>query len=347
MRTWAEFQKYNFFRSPQWRWDRVLKLCDRPNQAGRCTRRDDAVVREGRNFLLAWRKATDPDAKGELFWKTPGLYYAFELHEREAEDPESALFIQARLLARQTPEQIAQVMSTHPSAVKWYEALFFNVSDRLDQRDWITKQVLLPAYRNANGAAGGDAALPFRDSSVARPFMDASLKLFAYFGGTHLVDVMIAGLRAGKPLTSPDDLSNWLDQTWSTTVRRRSAQAAVEFEVNKYNVMELFTVHSRIVEIERSEDSQDRQRSTHERAIEAMLGEIPFAVGDDGRKLVEGSKLKRFDEGAAELRDDEVLLVAAGHDVEGLDDSMPARLPPPRKRVAAGTDLIVRPKDTP
>lgn len=330
------YLRNSFFRQPDWRWERVLRVTNRPLTPGRCSRHDDKWIRAGRNFLLRWTDAESDEERERIFWDKPGLFYAYEFHERRHEHPEASMFIQARLLARQSYEQIANVMSTTPEAIEWYEALYFNVVEHLEARDWITKQVLLPAFAKHHAdmvpQEDGSVALPFRDSTVAHPFLDASLKLFAYFGGPHLVDLMIHGMQSGKPLTSPEDLPAWLDQHWSNSIRRRSAQAAMQFEINKYNVMELFAVHSNIIQIERSEESQDQQKTTTERHIKAMIDEIPWAIGDQGDKAYSGTVLGRFDNMAAELRDDEVLKIGAGEAVAGIDKNWPDKLPPPRKQ---------------
>lgn len=334
--SYADVQKYNFFRPPSWRWERVLSLVDRPGEViGRCTRRDDRVVRAAKSFAVR-RQSADQMTLDRLQAENPALFYAYDFHQRAQDDPEAALYIQARLLARQTPEQVADVMGITADTVTWYADLFFDVIPYLDKRDWITKQVLVPAMLRSGGVAPPGAAdaqaQPFRDSTVARPFMDGTLKLFAYFGGPHLVDVMIAGLQAGRPLTSVEDMDNWFDRTVATTVRRRTAQAATMFEVNKYNVMELFAVHSRIMEIERSEESQEQARTTTERHVKALMDEIPWAVGGDGEELYDGTAVGRFDRMSSELRDDELLLVAGGRPAPTVaPDNFPAALPPPRK----------------
>ncbi len=342
MKLLAEFQKYNFFRSPAWRWDRVMKIADKyGGMAGRCTKRDDAWIKTSKAFFLRYRDLPDDEDRERLWMETPGLFYAFELFSRAADQPEGACFLEARLLARQTPEVIAECMGTLPDTVRWYEALYFNVADKLQHRDWITAQVLIPAvmkhYGNWHEATqNADVALPFQkgmaNRPVAHPFLDASLKLFAYFGGPHIVDIMITGFQAGKPLTSPDDMAAWFDNHMSMTVRRRVSQAAMQFEINKYNITELLTVHTRIMEIERSEESQDQQKSTTERHIKAMVDEIPWAVGDEGAKASAGTMLGRMDKMAGELRDDEVLKISSGQTVPGLADDFPDRLPPPKKK---------------
>lgn len=335
IRNYAEYQKYNFFRVPQWRWDRVLNLVGREPRPGRCTHRDDERVRAGRNFLLNHKGKTGELDRDAMLFSNPGLFYAYDFYERQHDDPEAAMFLESRLLADQPYPHIAHAMGITVSAVDWYESMFFNVKDKLPHRDWITKQVLLPAMtKNPSPVQGGTQSLVVRsDSTVARAFLDGSLKLFAYFGGTHVVDVMIAGFQSGKPVAGPDALSSWYDNQWAMTIRRRSHQASLQFEVNKYNVMELFAIHTKIIEIDRSEESQESIRNEHERTIKSMIDEIPWAVGMDGAKMFEGKALGEFDDEAAELRDEEVIQVAAG-DVKVIDD-LPKMLPPPRKKAAA------------
>lgn len=346
MTRYAAYQKFNFFREPQWRWTRVLDLTAQreDGRAGRSSRRDDKYIQTARAFRLWLGNARNQAKLDKLWHDNPGLFYAYELYEKAQEDPEAAMFIEARLLANQTNEQIAEAIGITPDTVEWYEALFFNVKDKLKHRDWITKQVLLPAMRrqpSLNTQQNDGMTVLTRDSAIARPFLDGSLKMFGYFGGTHVIDVMISGFQSGKPVPSQDAVQGWFDAGWSMTVRRRSYQASLQFEVNKYNVMELFAVHAKIIEIDRSEESQDTVRNEHERTILAMMNGIPWAVGDEGAKMFEGKPIGEYDKAAAELRDDEVLKVGTG---QLITNDIPKMLPPPRKRAAAvmtqGTDDI-------
>ena len=66
-----------------------------------------------------------------------------------------------------------------------------------------------------------------------------------------------------------------------------------------------------------------------EQHLEAFLKDIPWAVGSDAELIHGGTPLGKYDDGAAELRDDEVLRVAAG---EAIDPDLPVKIPPPRKR---------------
>lgn len=345
MKLYAEYQKYNMFRLPTWRWDRVLRLCEK---SGRCTSRDDNYIKTGREFLQKWRNRSG-ERRQELFYEYPGLFYAHEAHLRGLEDPSQVLLLEARLLTRMSYKEIADACDTIPDTVEWYEALFFNVRDKLKARDWITSRVLVPAMVRNFGlldaphhAAPSSAADddeddspqqqqpgPWSDRVIARPFLDASLKMFAYFGGPILCEFMIHGFQAGKILSTSDNLTQFLDEHWALTLRARSTQAARTFQINKYNVMELFQTHARILEIEKSEDSMDQKRSTIERHVSALMDEIPWNVGDAGEEHFAGTKVITYDNSAGELRDDELHLVAAGHKVKSTDGLELLRLPPP------------------
>lgn len=334
------YQKYNPFRRPDWRWERVLEITQKPN-GGRSTKRDDAYVRQARSFYVRWHNR-EPEDREPLFLENPGLFLAYQMFEMQTADPDHALILQSRLLAGMDYVDIAEAMDTMPQMVEWYEAVFFNVRDKLKKRDWVTRQVLIPAmmrnfglFDSGNKKKDNDGEQvqekSWQQQIIARPFMDASLKMFSYFGGPVLCEYMIAGFQQGKFCQSPDGLSEWLDGHWAMTLRARSAQAARTFEVNRYNVMTLFETHARIMEIEKSAESLDQKRSTIERHVGALIGELKdvWAVGDDESSL-EGSEVLKYDTGAAELRDDELLVVASGGKVkqDGLEQ---LTLPPPRK----------------
>lgn len=288
MKLHEEFEKYNLFRKPDWRIERVLHMLDRYPSPGRCTWRDDEFVKKARKFVSGWRACADlEERRAKLFQDNKGLFFAYQLYENAEEEPEQLYYMQARLLARQTPQEIAAAIGTHPETVEWYERIFFNICDRLDNRDWVTKHVLMPAFtKNQIGVSKStlddEPVKPFTDSTVAKPFMDATLKLFAYFGGKYVVDSLIAGFESGKACNSQEDLTKWFDANWAMTVRRRSHQASMQFEINKYNVMELFAVHAQIIQIEKSADNQEEPafsyRTTHQ--------------GDDRRYSV-GSRRRR------------------------------------------------------
>jgi hypothetical protein len=338
------FRYLDPFRTPDWRWRRVLELCDPPGGGPprRATRFDDAWIVKARLFLPRWRARTSDQERRDLYHETPSVTLACRLHERLGEDP-AALCVEARLLARQDAETIARAVGTCAAAVQWYAALFFDVVPYLDHRDWVMAQVLLPALASRRPVpltpvAGPGALLPsappLREPPVAQPFLDGSLKYLAYFGGPLFVDLLLHGVPTGQPLASPGGLPAWLDQMQGLILRRRSLQASLQFDLNKYNVMQLFELHAKIIEVENSAEAGEARQTEVDRHVKAMIDSIPWAVGEGGRRVVAGTQLEEYDEGSVELRDDEVQAAAMNRlDPDTVADR-PTALPPPRPRDA-------------
>jgi len=327
----ADPRVYDPYRRPDWRFERVLQLADRQPVPGRCTKRDDDAIRDMKSFLLRWRNRS-ASGRDELLHENPGLYYAYRLHENEADDHELEFMIQSRLLSGQSSEDIANALGTLPEAVTWYETIFFNVIDRLENHDWIVKHVLLPAAdRNIIQAQPGDDGThqPARFTIVAKPFLDWSLKWFSYFGGPVVCEWMIGGFKQGRKVTRQEDINSFVDEHWSNTIRRRSAQAAGIFEVNKYNVMELFHTHAQIMTLERSTDTAENKTTDLEHHINHFLGGLPWAVGAAGKKQLADLGVGEFDESSAELRADELMLVAASDDTGDFSHLKDLELPHP------------------
>lgn len=340
----ADFQKYNPFAGADWRWRRVLQMCDRYPTPGRCTRRDDNWVRRMRQFLLTWR-ARNEHEREELWLTDRDHVYAYQIYERSLDNTDggTSLCIEARLLAGQPVEDIAKLVGTSVGAILIYGRIFFDVGERLDQRDWITRQILIPAVlRSMDGNSGQDSnAAQAATSVVARPFLDGSLLFFAYFGGPFVCDLMISGFQAGKQVRSAEDVGKFLDQQFTATIKRRGAQAAAQFEINKYNIGELFNTYARIMELERSADGVDETGSGSPlgRHIQAMLNELP-GIWNIGQRTGADTLATPYQGIAAELRDDELLTLnttGADSPLLGLEELKTLRVRSPSKPEPTGS----------
>tara|TARA_R110000824_G_scaffold200954_1_gene385037 strand:- start:3148 stop:3981 length:834 start_codon:yes stop_codon:yes gene_type:complete len=256
-------------------------------------------------------------------YDNPGLFFAYLLHDRTHLEPELRLMVEARLLAGEDHGKIAHEAKTIPETVDWYEKLFFNVSPFLVHHDWVVKHVLLPSSdRFIEDSADDDSDEEFAprpSSEVVRPHLDMTLKFFAFFGGPLLCDVMISGFRRDKKITSYEEIPDYFNEQFASQIMRRSAQASGQFEINKYNVMELFATHSRLIEIQSSIEDQDNRHNEFEKHIDAMLSELPWTAGLDGTKTFEHSPIGRFDEGAAELNEEELMLFGSGKQPDSIE----------------------------
>ncbi len=319
----------NPFLRPEWRYERVLQMIDRPEAPGRCTRYDDKWVKGMRSFLLRYRKADDY-RREILSRQEHGPFWAWMIHDSLAgTEPEVKFMVEAGVLAGEKPEVIAESQNTLPECVEWYEKVFFDARPRLHKHNWITKAILLPSSDRLSEDVEKDeeGTRRFVTPPVIRAHLDFTAKFFCFFGGKIPYELMISGFKMGYQVRAVDDIGDWLDEIFMTGARRRSAQSVQVFEVNKYNVMDLFAIHTRCIEIAKSAESQDEKRTTIERHINSMLGEIPWTVGAESKQLFEGTTVGEFDEMSAELRDDELLLVAAGEKPNIVDDLPDLEMP--------------------
>ena len=319
--SYKDVRLYNPFLRPDWRFERVLKLVGRVPAPGRTTKLDDEHIKEARSFMLRWRKGEA--AREQLLQENPGLYYAYMVYDNLHTDPEVRFMMEARLLAGQPSEEIAESLKTLPQTVTWYEKIFFNIKPFLSHHDWIVKHVLLPAsdrFVAHDDDDDDDVPRPQGTPLIVRPHLDMTLKFFSYFGGPVMCEFMIGGFRGGAKVHTQDDISAWLDDQWQLTLQRRSAQASGVFEVNRYNVMELFATHTRIIELQRTAESGDERRSLFERHVQAMLTELPWTVGKQAKEFYADSAIGAFEETAAELNAEELILMGAGEMPDYLDE---------------------------
>lgn len=322
MRIYRDVKLADPFLRPNWRHERVVKMLDSVPPE-RVKRTDDKWIAGYKKFLQQWNKSEDN--RDKLLYEDPGLYFAYVMFDRMFTEPELRLMIEARLLSGLTYEDIADECKTIPETIQWYERLFFNVIEFLPNHDWIMKHVLLPSsdrfVQDYSTDDDDEAAFMAKPSNeVVRPHLDMTLKFFAYYGGPLVCDMMISGFRRDKRVTSQEDLPEYFHEQFMSQVTRRSAQSAGQFEINKYNVMELFATHTRIIEIQRSAESAEDRHNEFEKHVNAMLTELPWTVGLESKKLYEGSEIGKFDAGASELNEEELMLFGSGRTPESVDD---------------------------
>ncbi len=316
------------FMRPYWRHERALRLA-KHGGSKLVTRSDDAYIKEYKNFLIQIGKENADHHK--LLSKNPGLYYAHSIHSRMQLDPEVGLTVEARLLCGMPVAKIASAYKTLTDTIEWYEKLFFNVHDYIEHRDWITRNVLVPAsdsfalptntqqQPHAQNQAQTQTPVPHDAEAQARivqpivaPHFDMTLKLFSYFGGPLVCDTMISGFTERRFVHKPEDINDFFDTQFAMQIKRRSLQASTRFQITKYNVMELFALNSKIIEIQRSNISKDDKHTAVEKNIHAMMTDFDWRVGADGSRAYEGTLLGDLDKGKAEICASELIALGCG-----------------------------------
>lgn len=87
-----------------------------------------------------------------LYDRCAYLWAAYELHQ--GQDREVAAVEQARILARESDEEIADKCGMTPLTIERYEKLFFNVRDVLNATDWLYVKALKAPPAVSRGEGG-------------------------------------------------------------------------------------------------------------------------------------------------------------------------------------------------
>lgn len=320
------FERYSPFRTPRWRLESVMA-----SVSGRSLRSDDHYIRAYRKFRERYQNS-DGEARDALGYENPGLFWAHQLYESRTTDRSSrkSAMIECRILAGLNDTDIAAQLFTVPEVIEWYSALFYDVRERLSAHDWIIDQVLIPAFVEqtaAKLAKGNNVTVDIVD-----PYFDATIKFFAYFGGPAVLDFIFSGFqRTDGQQLSAAGVGAWFDDYFAGRCRQRSAQAMSSFGLNRYNVMELFQLHVTLMQIAKSKKDPDEKTGNMFNLMKGLINATTWAVGDTGMKKIAGTPMEKYDNSAAELRDNEVQMVANGTETEQLlavtAMSMPAAQP--------------------
>src|SRR4051794_13207270 len=130
---YPDLVRHSFFRSPAWRWLRARRLVDRGMYVVR--RRDDEPTGRAGQYLRAVARCQPGRPTRGVPRRLADVHAARLLHEAGGA---TRLLVQARLLARQSTDEIARLTSVPAAAVDAYEALFFACRASLAAPDWVT-----------------------------------------------------------------------------------------------------------------------------------------------------------------------------------------------------------------
>lgn len=309
MRQYIE--KFNPFREPRWRLNRVLSLVDAKPRPARPSRKyDDKYVAAYRRFLLQWRSKPSTQDRLQLFADHAPMVYAHKLYHHQ--DKEWRWLLEACLLARMSNEEIADQFGTLPEVIDLYEKVFFNVRDRLDQELWICK-VITGSIESRQGN---------REGTLTANQWAMLLKLFGYYGGPEALKVLVSGYKnSGHPKTARE-VADWFDEATTTSVRRSAAMVARTYNFDRFSVMQLLEMHVHLVEVQQAATSAGGPTTEIEANIDKMLKELPWTTGRTAAKGLP-QPVQPFQTTASELRAEETLCVIRG------ESPIPDQLPPP------------------
>jgi hypothetical protein len=180
--TFPQLQQHHPLQSPAWRWRRAQWLAQRGR---RCScRRDDVETRSADGYLRALARSRPGTPFAAILRRYPAVHGAHQLHEQGGA---LRVEVQARLLARQSTEEIARRTSVAVEVVQRFEALFFNVIGHLHARDWIVTHAI--GWWRFDPSRGRDPA--------------TLLRAFGYHGGPLLLDAALSYLLGERMRVPP------------------------------------------------------------------------------------------------------------------------------------------------
>jgi hypothetical protein len=202
---------------------------------------DDDCIFAGYKLINQWEKITakydDPieraDLLADLFVLNPPLFYAYEIFLKGPDD-NLRCAMEARILSRQDYKTIAKKLCVFSAdVVMWYEMMFFNVKDRIDSVDYISRQVITPIV----------------GMGLSHVKNNLTAKFFGYFAGEVMLEFILNGLdpslAAPQPGQNPDE---YMDSFFNSMLRMRSVVSAASVEIDVYKVMPLLDMHSKLIE---------------------------------------------------------------------------------------------------
>jgi hypothetical protein len=290
-------------RAPHWRWLRATEIDAGGHKA---TKRLDG----GDGFLWIRRALRFKRRYGPASGSSTGLYalmlrdtQLFWAHSLWAEEKNPTRWaVEARVLAGETDQQIADKVGTDIDVITTYINVFFDVRAKLDHTDYVTQVVM------------GDAVT----RGLQERHYDLLWKLIGYRGGPHVLDAVLNRSPSLHKPTSADDVGVFFQDFAVNSLKYKAALAALTVPVNTHTQLPLIDAYVKCVEIERNMDNAAKAQTSIVDNIGVMLTSLPFKIGT---KLDSApAKMLPFDEGSAELRGDEMMILASGGKIANAAD---------------------------
>ncbi len=290
-----QFHPANPFRPVNWRWERARIVGEKASKA--INAKTDAWIDRAAAFWTSLNRAKDEIGRYALMDDNPIMYSAYLIYNSGGDEDRHPLrhAIEARLLAGQTYEDIAERIGIEPETIEAYERLFFNVTEKLKNSDYIMTCVLGPSVH----------------SGLTDREYDLLWKLFGYLYGPVVLDAFIlATSRRFRP-EQPNEVDIALAEDARSSLQRKVAVVARTFTVNQFSQSELLNTYTRLLEVEKTTDSAKAQDVIMQN-IQIMLDKLPLASGPENQSV----QLTKYDEYGSELRTDELIKASVGEDID-------------------------------
>ena len=285
----------NPLRAPNWRWLRAVQIDSGGRKASRQLDGPDGFVwiRRANRLKRHFEQANNnPDALYGAMSRDEAMFWAHSIWSADKSPTRWA--IEARILAGESDQEIAHKLGTDVEVIEAYANTFFDVREKIDNMDYVVNVVMADAVTRG----------------LQERHYDLLWKLLGYRGGRYVLDAAISrGIDIPRP-DSSGGVSGFFQDFAIHSMKYKAAVASLTVPVNSHTQLPLIDSFVKYVEIEKNSDNATKTQATIVENIGAMLASLPFKVGT---KLdSEAMKMLPFDNGAAELRNDEMMIIAAG-----------------------------------
>jgi hypothetical protein len=283
---YVNLRKSSPTRPTDWRWKRAVALFTSSKNPDRF--KDDKFVQAAWKFFSMIDKVEDAWEYCAKCMANQALADAYEVYSRQ----EAKLLkweLEARILARTDILVISKMTNLSPKCIKWYESLFFNVSDRIDNASWVM-----------HFAIGKNAFL-----GASERDLDILWKFYGYLYGAEKLDWLIH--HRADPETN-----KWAHSEISANLLRKNLQSSKIVAANSWNQLQLLQLHQKEQEI--AADSSSYKGGADSGNVLNYFMEAMSTVVTTGSNSNNKNTLEWVgkDINAAEPRAEEAMLIAGG-----------------------------------
>ena len=293
----------NPLRRPDWKWQRAIGIhqgTHPPTTAKIDGPAGSFMIRRAVRFLEALDRGRNDYQHLTLCADMPDLYWAYYAYSVHTAGMRKTL--EAYLLTGATDQELAETIGMTPETIRAYEALFFNVRDKLRYREYILN-CAIGTQAIQRGIHGNETELLW--------------KLYGYFYGVHFLQAL-TGNATAAPMhcSSASDVIAAAQDDAVSTLKLRAAVAAKTVGVNPSTQLALLDIFTKFVEIENASDgSRGGGQQQILVAVQAMMQNLPFTVAgtepETGQDVNHNTPIELFRSTAAELSYEEAMALAA------------------------------------
>jgi hypothetical protein len=295
-----EYAANNPFRPADWRWKRAANYL--LGQSPRPSIRLDGVagnhwIRKAVTYKRRYEQAWDGGnvELARLSYSEPDLFWAHYAYNGQLQRE----LLDAHVLTGSDDDEIAARFGLPHSVVAAYEAVFFNVRDRLDQPGYIVHHVI-----------NGGLSRPASEITTAGLW-----KLYGYFFGIHMLQAITSS--CVNPIRVPDaaGVPTAIEADAINNLRLKAAMAAKTLDINHNTRLSILDKFAKYVQADSMRSDRNREDEQLTKYICDVFTAFPFTTnGYDPRKkaYLDRGAIGYYDSGGVELSGTEMMRVALG-----------------------------------